>query len=49
MTGFLKYGETIVLYANYDLKKHKNELSQSGLMNLRSKGDSVRGFLSTKG
>lgn len=49
MEGFLKYGEVIVLYANYDLKKHSMELSQSGLMVLKSKGQKVSGFLSTKG
>lgn len=49
MEGFLKYGDTIVLYANYDLAKQGLELSQSGLLSLKSKGNRIRGFLTTKG
>ena len=49
MQGFLKYGEKIVLFANYDLNQPGSGIKEDTLENLKFHGNRLSGFLSTKG
>lgn len=49
MQGFLKYGEKIVLFANYDLNSHGDWVKEHNLEKSTCPGNKLSGFLSTKG
>ena len=45
----MKYGEKIVLFANYDLNEPGKEIKEHTLENLKFHGNRLSGFLSAKG